>query len=135
MQRELWEESGKEALSATPDKIGTTRIIGFFRWLEKGGAPEFTGVTRMHCRIEDVSPDDAEVCNKDGREPQHIRLTDCTEEALLKKIDLLMKRNDICLPLYMNLLFLKQWILAEDLPETERETAKAERLSFLFDER
>ena len=136
MQRELWEESGKEALSATPDKIGTTRIIGFFRWLEKGGAPEFTGVTRMHCRIEDVSPDDAEVCNKDGREPQHILITGGTEQALLAAIDELSERSDICLPLYMNLLFLKQWILAEDLPKkTEQKKAKAERLSFLFDER
>lgn len=132
MQRELWEESGKKALSDSPDKIGTTRIIGFFRWLEKGGAPEFTGVTRMHCRIEDVTPDDAEVCNKDGKEPQHILISDCTAQALLDAIDKLMTRSDICLPLYMNLLFLKQWILAEDLPEPERNDAKAERLSFLF---
>ena len=135
MQRELWEESGKKALSDSPDKIGTTRIIGYFRWLEKGGAPEFTGVTRIDHEIAGAMPNDEEVCNKDGKEPLHFRLTDRTEDALLAAVDKLIERKNICLPLYMNLLFLKQWILAEDLPEKERETAKAERLSFLFDER
>ena len=50
MQRELWEESYSNANQVSMEKFmnsAETRIIGYFRWLDKSAKPEFVGVTRI----------------------------------------------------------------------------------------
>jgi hypothetical protein len=42
MERELCEEC-----NIRYDEIEWTRVLGFYRWLEKGGKPEYVGVTRL----------------------------------------------------------------------------------------
>lgn len=50
MQRELWEESYSYTNQVSMKCFmnhAETRIIGYFRWLEKSAKPEFVGVTRI----------------------------------------------------------------------------------------
>lgn len=50
MQRELWEESYSYTNQVSMKHFmnhAETRIIGYFRWLEKSAKPEFIGVTRI----------------------------------------------------------------------------------------
>jgi 8-oxo-dGTP pyrophosphatase MutT (NUDIX family) len=42
MERELREETGLR-----PGEVGTTRVVGFARWMERGAKPEFFGVTTL----------------------------------------------------------------------------------------
>ena len=49
MERELVEESNIE-----PALILGTRILGYYRWLNKGGKPEYAGVTRLGVRADQL---------------------------------------------------------------------------------
>ena len=73
MQRELWEEcNGSRKITEHDfmEKVETV-IIGYFRWLQKAGTPEFIGVTRVrdgvdldrdfHLRIESMQPESTEI--------------------------------------------------------------------------
>ncbi|MEV6345995.1 hypothetical protein [Actinoplanes sp. NPDC051851] len=48
MERELTEEA-----SLQPDEIMWTEINGYFRWVNKGGKPEYVGVTRLQGNAND----------------------------------------------------------------------------------
>ncbi|AKL95037.1 hypothetical protein CACET_c15880 [Clostridium aceticum] len=61
MQRELWEESGKDLLSKSYKDVGTTKILGFFRWIRRGGKPEFVGITKLNISSHDMKPNCNEV--------------------------------------------------------------------------
>lgn len=49
MQRELVEESNVEE-----EQIDETRLLGYFRWLNKGAKPEYVGVTLLKARLADL---------------------------------------------------------------------------------
>jgi hypothetical protein len=51
MERELLEEHG--LLRARPPRM-STRVLGHGRWIEKGGKPEFFGVTKLHAALGDL---------------------------------------------------------------------------------
>lgn len=61
MERELREELGLLSTAMCDVRMETT-VLGFGRWLEKGGKPEFYGVTRIHAAVQelDVRVDDSE---------------------------------------------------------------------------
>lgn len=61
MERELHQEALKEGLPWDQTAIAHTEVIGFFRWLSRGGKPEFVGVTRLAVGVADVTPDHREV--------------------------------------------------------------------------
>lgn len=65
MEREFREESfgGKKL----PGLKCETRILGYFRWVSRGGKPEFTGVTRADVDSHELSPNTAEVNRRGGR--------------------------------------------------------------------
>jgi len=50
MVRELVEES-----HVTARDIEWTEVLGYFRWLTKGGKPEYVGVTRLRLASEDFA--------------------------------------------------------------------------------
>lgn len=66
MQRELVEETTLKARGVSPVAVGQTRIIGFFRWVSRGGKPEFIGITRLNHESSELWPDPAEL-NDDAR--------------------------------------------------------------------
>lgn len=61
MQRELREEGLRHTIKLSYSEIAETAVIGFFRWLGRGGKPEFVGITRLNVPVSFVVPDHREV--------------------------------------------------------------------------
>jgi len=71
MERELREEG----LLRKGTSEANTEILGFFRWLSRGGKPEFIGITRLSMHGHDMQPDEHEVgsvVTEDGRRMQSL---------------------------------------------------------------
>lgn len=73
MTRELKEEN---SLNKT-DFSAETKILGFFRWIKRGGKPEFVGITKISCDYTDLEPD-----RKEGFRIQTYSLSPETELKL-----------------------------------------------------
>jgi len=139
MERELKEEcSLLQYAESQEKKISETRIIGYWRWLNKGGKPEFCGVTKLDCGITQIHENEEEVCERDEG---NYSLSDFGLDAdgIVAFVDMMLAKNktkdgdSMSLPLYMNLLFLKQYILTEDLGHLDVEEQK-KRVAFLLGE-
>lgn len=61
MERELREEGLRNGVQLPPNAVASTELLGFFRWLSRGGKPEFVGLTRLNLNVGDVWPDHREV--------------------------------------------------------------------------
>lgn len=126
MQRELWEESGNIKISKTVDGVGKTKLIGYFRWIEKGGKPEFLGVTKINCMRRQLMPSAKEVINP-GFDGLHYN----SPKELVALIEMLLLKcqyntYSFSLPLYMNLKCLYDYLLIDDLEE------RTERIKWIF---
>ena len=136
MEREL-----KEECSLVKKKIKTeTRVIGYWRWLNKGGKPEFCGVTKLDCPKSKISANRQEVARWHKGGHFHLNEHERNADGIIKFIDgmLRQKGNEdegmkLSLPLYMNLLFLRQYILTEDLGHLDVEEQNR-RVAFLLGE-
>jgi hypothetical protein len=93
MEREMLEES---SLTNVPIKMAT-RIFGYYRRLERGGKPEFFGITRTNIHSKKFQPQKKEV-----RQPYFI---DCKNEfENLTDLKIILEREqkkNISVPLYM----------------------------------
>lgn len=139
MQRELAEECSlvskrnyKKKMQATQ-----TRLIGYWRWLQKGGKPEFSGVTKLGCKQSEIRSNDQEVCMLDGiGEYNQVSSKEDILEYLsnLKNACIIEKENEtktiMSFALYMNILFLEQYIEAED--HGCNKEVQDERVAFLL---
>ncbi|MES2940963.1 MAG: hypothetical protein V4864_25010 [Pseudomonadota bacterium] len=71
MERELAEECHARGGRGLPPSAGglaaETRIIGFFRWLQRGGKPEFIGISRLRVDARVLAPDGFEVAGIVGQ--------------------------------------------------------------------
>lgn len=70
MERELLEECrGRLGPTSTWSNaiIAQTHIIGFFRWLQRGGKPEFIGISRLKISASELTPDGFETAGITGR--------------------------------------------------------------------
>lgn len=65
MERELVEECLKQTKRNLPSNAGPvisrTKVIGFFRWLQRGGKPEFVGISRLSVTKDQLIPGGTEV--------------------------------------------------------------------------
>ena len=61
MIREFLEESHRRGESVFTNSIQRIRTIGFYRWLSRGGKPEFVGVAKSTARFDDLTPNSQEV--------------------------------------------------------------------------
>ncbi|MFP3361451.1 hypothetical protein R0K17_29525, partial [Planococcus sp. SIMBA_143] len=57
MKRELWEENGGKAHKIGIEEFAETKLLGFFRWLKRGGKPEFVGISKLRCTLDELTPD------------------------------------------------------------------------------
>ena len=105
MERELYEES-----SISSKKIGCqTQVIGFFRWLNRGGKPEFVGISQLDCSVQDLAPNNQEV--KSDFEKSHLNREYIGSLADLEKmLKTMQQRENTSLSLYMSLLFLEEYL-------------------------
>lgn len=102
MNRELWEESGKNSLCNTYKDVGQTIILGFFRWIIKGGKPEFVGLTKMSSDFISLYANKSEVYCK--KEYSITKIEDV--EQIIEEI---INTENVSVPLYMNLFCLKRY--------------------------
>jgi len=125
MNRELWEECGfKKASILKPNTIGDTKIIGYFKWLEKNGKPEFIGITKINSKLTDINPDKKEVYNKKAFHIDNII-------DLKNFIQDFIKKQNISVPLYVGLIFLSNY-LEKDICSNCSQTCKAENCKNVF---
>jgi len=61
MSRELREESSQQGYQFADDPVLETRVTGYFRWVKRGGKPEFVGVTRLRIPRSELYPNITEV--------------------------------------------------------------------------
>lgn len=68
MARELWEESklkNNEQYQLTKENkaalVKNTYVIGYFRWIKRGGRPEFIGISKIDYKSYVLNPDKLEV--------------------------------------------------------------------------
>jgi hypothetical protein len=72
MRRELSEEQMNRP-GIPLHHIRQTRIVGYFRWSNRGGKPEFVGVTTLDCNSAELEADGVEVS---GCEPLYVPTLD-----------------------------------------------------------
>lgn len=100
MKRELWEENGDKKISSTIDNIGETKILGFFRWLERGGKPEFVGITKLNCNLDAMEVDTDElinITNKADMDTLNLDDINCVPQIISEVRDY----GNLSIPLYM----------------------------------
>ena len=75
MERELRQEALRHKVKLSLNaEIANTSIIGFFKWLSRGGKPEFIGVTRLKVPLNFIVPDNKEVSDvKENRSERHMQ--------------------------------------------------------------
>lgn len=61
MERELREEGIRNGVLLPRAAVAHTEIVGFFRWIARGGKPEFVGITRLSISVDQLWPDHREV--------------------------------------------------------------------------
>lgn len=61
MNRELLEESSKQGRQFKTNPIKETRVTGYFRWIKRGGKPEFVGISKLTASLIELEPNVSEV--------------------------------------------------------------------------
>jgi len=102
MQRELWEENIDTHVCSN-SSVGTTKLLGYFRWVEKGCKPEFVGITKLNVNLEDLAKTTLEV----GRVSSY---TIHTLAELRTTLEMLLVKDLVSTPLYMNILILLNYL-------------------------
>ncbi len=120
MERELTEESNKlKEKIIKYSQIEKTVPLGYFRWVKRGGKPEFVGVTKLKISSKEISPNEEEVLFEEG-DRQILRMPAQSPEILLESINKLEKLEDLSLPLKVNLIVLKDSLLSENSEELRK---------------
>lgn len=113
MERELTEESfgGKQLIGR--EHISDTLVLGYFRWLRRGGLPECVGVTRLKIDEHELSPNEREV---DGHEDYSSLLCQpaSNREELQEAVTNLIGHEKLSLPLYVTLKALLEALASEE---------------------
>lgn len=103
MQRELMEETMSD--KSIDNALNKTLILGFYRWVTRGGKPEFTGITKLPGTADQYKPNPNEI-----RTDHHstLKLKIASINDLPKVIENLKQRPNLSTPLYMCLYQLEQ---------------------------
>lgn len=110
MERELSEETiyhsdlSKEASSnLNQANLNKTLILGFYRWVTRGGKPEFTGITKLAGNADEYKPRLEEMRS---RAPLKLKISSIDD--LPRVIGQIKSRPNLSTPLYMCLYQLEQ---------------------------
>jgi hypothetical protein len=110
MERELLEE-GHEEGERIVDFVEKTKIIGFYRWVNKAGLPGFLGVSKLKLGTI-INPNTSETDNPDWLVTEYDVYDKKSLEFAIKDLKE-NRKNEISVPLFANLLALEQ-VLQED---------------------
>lgn len=112
MNRELLEESARRGIELPPQSIRGTLPLGYFRWIARGGKPEFVGVTRLNVHGADLNAMVAEVALAHGPHPQTWPAR--TKAEMLHSIDSILDRTRRSVLLDAALKTLRTYIIEVD---------------------
>lgn len=103
MKRELTEETIAD--KSLDNGLNRTMILGFYRWVTRGGKPEFTGITRLSGTSDQYRPDP-----KGARTEKSAVLKFPVDsiDALPRVLEQIRSKNRVSTPLYMCLYDLEQ---------------------------
>ncbi|WP_343785110.1 hypothetical protein [Alkalibacillus silvisoli] len=100
MKRELWEENGGKELNVSVNEFGETKILGFYRWLQRGGKPEFVGITKLNFSQDQLDPDSIELIDTNNKAiPDTFYIESVTD--LPHIISEIKEIGNVSLPLHM----------------------------------
>jgi hypothetical protein len=110
MQRELLEENPVLDRKINVNTMGESIILGYFRWLKLGGKPEFVGLTFLNVDYHELSINEEELkINEHSSTCLVYEIQDLDD--LIKVIDDWLNLEDLSIPLWVNLICLKQFII------------------------
>lgn len=122
--RELYEECGSPS-EVTLETIANTKILGFFRWINKGGKPDFLSISKLNIVYNAIIPEEKE------QTPQ-IYAKYCIDfkkrlidfDGLNGFLTDIQKDEKCSFPLFLNIVLLRQFW----------EEKESEFLNFIFEE-
>lgn len=103
MERELMEET--QAEKSLDSKLNRTLILGFYRWVTRGGKPEFTGITKLPEEANQYKPDPKEA--RTERTASHKFKVESIKD-LPEVLEKIRSNNRLSTPLYMCLYQLEE---------------------------
>ena len=108
--RELFEECGGHIYQNIANTT-SSKIIGFFRWLDKGGKPEFISISAIDRNISDIFPQSKEQTSEIRMKYIKNRKSDNIEWDILSSFLDEIQQDAMCsFPLYMSIYTLKEYI-------------------------
>ncbi len=108
MKRELWEENGGRNHKSGIDEFAETKLLGYFRWLKRGGKPEFVGISKLNCSLDQLTPDHNELIDMNSKADTDTFYLESVDD-LPKVIKEIKQIGNTSLPLLMSLDALKQF--------------------------
>ncbi len=97
----------KEECQINLNNILFTKVVGFWRWLERGGKPEFSSISKINIDSSEIIPDISEV--KQFRNSiYHIDITN--NDKFEDEVNSLIRNPKSSLPLLMNLKIFLEYI-------------------------
>jgi hypothetical protein len=105
MEREFCEESHPLKSVLHGVRINT-HITGFFRWVRRGGKPEFVGISNADVHSAVLRPNLAEV---DSPVAAKLSYPAATLEELLESVEQILACEDLSVPLWATLLCLRDY--------------------------
>lgn len=100
MARELVEESELKGILSIKEIADSILMLGYFRWIERGGRPEFVGICDLPCSVAQLTPNPNEVCSTSNGSPiQSERIKTSQELAQFCEEYLHNDAKDVSLPL------------------------------------
>jgi hypothetical protein len=113
MERELREESSKQGKEFYFDPVSETRITGFYRWVSRGGKPEFVGITKLVVDACELEANDAEVEEPDWICEHRFKYPASCPDELFSSIESILSSNQISVSAWMATKCLKEAIKEE----------------------
>lgn len=103
MERELMEET--QADKSVDNSLNKTIILGFYRWVTRGGKPEFTGITKLPGTADLYKPDPKEARTERSAS---FKFPVKSIDELPKAIEQILSKKHLSTPLYMCLYQLEE---------------------------
>lgn len=110
MEREFREES-HPVKAVLQDVQMRTEILGFFRWIRRGGQPEFVGLSKAMVDSFTLQPNQAEV---DAPESRRLVYPASTLDELSNSIEQLLAETQLSVPLWAILTCLNEAMQSQD---------------------
>ena len=116
MKREFAEESSERGSGELPTylkaKVSDTALLGYFRWVNRAGKPEFVGAAKVEVPANRLFPNVSEVERATFESEKLVRPCGSLE-VMQKELKELLQRDDLSVPLWVNITCLEEALLED----------------------